>query len=151
MKRRTILGLLIAVIAIVAVFTCWNWPRSDESLSKAIVGTWRATDLSNGALHKRSEGVKDELASFQPDGTLIYTVESQANERPTTTETWGWRVEKGRLQVRYQDQGEGDTGTWMPQLKISVSDTNLTIYRKNYPSKEFIRINAAIPVTSRPV
>jgi len=146
MKRNIVLGLLIAGIAVISAY--WAWPRSDESLAKTIVGTWRAIDPNNGALHKRSEGVKDEQASFRADGTLTYTVESDANERPTKTEKWGWRVRKGRLQLQYL--GEGSAQAWMRPVKFSVSETKLSIRRKNYPAKTFNRVSGASPTTSRP-
>lgn len=146
MKRNIILGLLIAGIGI--VFTFWLWPQNDESITKILVGTWRADDPNNGALHKQSEGVKNEQVTFYPDGTLIYTVESDADDQPTKTEHWGWRVRGGRLQVQYL--GEGNTQAWMRPVKCDCSQTKFSIRRKNYPAKVFTRIKEADSVTSHP-
>ena len=146
MKRNVVLGLLVAGIAVVSAY--WAWPRSDASLAKAIIGTWRAVDPNNGALHKRSEGVTKEQVNFGADNTLIYIVESNSNEQPTKTETWGWRVREGRLQLQYL--GEGSAHEWMRPVKFSVSDTQLSIRRKNYPAKVFTRVGDASPVASCP-
>lgn len=135
-RRIAILALSIVAVAI----AWWAWPRSDKSLAEAVVGTWRAVDPNNGALHKRSEGVKNEEVTFRPDGTLIYVVESLAGGPPPKTEQWGWRVQKRRLQLQYL--GEGSTQEWMSPVKLSVSATRLSLYRKSFPVKEFTRVSS---------
>ena len=135
-KRIVVLGLLIAAVAI----AWWAWPRSDKSLAAAVVGTWRAVDPNNDALHKRSEGVKNEEVTFKPDGTLLYVVDFLSDGTPAKTEQWGWRVQKRRLQLQYV--GEGSTQEWMSPVKLSVSATRLSLCRKSYPVKEFTRVSS---------
>ena len=156
MSRRTwaVIGVL-AALTVTAVF--YFRPRSDAELSADMVGQWVATDLGNASLHKHEEGVEREEIEIQGDGTLTYHVklktgsasEPSATSTPASTRpalalnmqngsSWGWRVAKGRLQIK--DLGPDSTQEWMPPLKFSVSRNTLTLRRRNFDAKEFKRL-----------
>lgn len=133
--------LIFCLVLIGATLAAWRiWPQDDLALQKALVGAWRADDVSNSALHRRKAGVKTEQAVFQPDGKLTYTVSADSDKSPPAGEPWGWEVVKGRLVLRYL--GSGSTEERMSPLRFSLSDGRLSIHRKGYPSKDFTRISS---------
>ncbi|MCC6270866.1 MAG: hypothetical protein IT190_06280 [Microbacteriaceae bacterium] len=112
--------------------------KSDEEMSAALVGTWRAEDPSNAALHRRQGPVESEEIRFAADGTLQYRVKAQNKDETPQEESWAWKVMKGRLIVRFVT-GSG-VQDWERPLPFSVSTTQLSIERKGYPSKQFVRV-----------
>lgn len=137
MRRRIVVSLALVLVA--GAVTLWAWPVSDAAMRKSVLGTWRAVDPNNGALHKRTSGVSSEQATFQADGTARYQVDAQPQNGASKTEQWRWRIEDGRLLLAYA--GEGSAEEWLPSLKFTLSGAKLAIYRKNFPAKEFVRIN----------
>lgn len=124
----------------VGVIAYFSWPRSDESLRAALVGSWRAADVSNDALHRRKQGVASEDVTVRDDGTLLYRVALKTDPAPPSPETWNWEVRKGRLLLRFV--GAGGTGDAMPPLRFSVGRSTLSIYRSGHPTKTFQRVAA---------
>jgi len=139
----------LAVTAIVAagVASVLLWPKSDKALSAALVGHWRAVDPGNPTLHKHEEGVEKEEITIKADGRLSYSIvlKPGSSSKPVSSQhispagdLWGWKVVKGRLAIR--DLGPGSTQEWLPSLKFSVSRNRLSISRRQFAAKEFIRV-----------
>jgi hypothetical protein len=134
---------VVAGVLIVGLVYALRSPQNDGAQAEVLVGEWRAQDTTNDALHRRDGGVQRERLLVRPDGTLSYLVEEMesgegATTQPTLDRTeWGWKVEDGRLFVR--DIGEGSTQEWFGSLKFDVDHETLTILRKKYPPKRFVR------------
>jgi hypothetical protein len=140
------LGCTVLVCALLAAFA--GCSKDDEAASRELIGTWRAVDPANPALHKQKTPVEREEVVVRPDGLLLYTV------MPTSTATapaatspaaqaarsdrWGWKVQKGRLLLQYRGEDGADAGT-LP-IKFTVSADKLSLNRKGYPAKEFVRV-----------
>jgi len=144
MKKRLLPVAVVAGVVIVGLVYGLRSPKHDGALAEVLVGEWRAEDTSNSALHRRDDGeVHRERLVVRPDGTLSYLVEEVDDAAGATTQPvldrteWGWKVEDGRLFVR--DIGEGSTQEWLSSLKFDVDHDTLTIVRKKYPPKRFVR------------
>jgi hypothetical protein len=138
MTRRKTSGLAVLIVAVVGAVVWYRWPQDDRALAAAIVGSWQAVDPTNNALHKRQEGVDIEKAVFQADGKLTYILESKSKPNTSKREPWGWKVQKGRLSLRYA--GEDSAQEWLGSIPFTVTSTTLSIERKGFPVKEFTRI-----------
>jgi hypothetical protein len=139
MTRPKIIGLLIGLAVVVAAIIIVRWPKDDRSLTQAMVGTWQAVEPTNAALHKRVEGVDVERVIFSSDGSLTYILESKSDPKSSKVEPWGWKIEKGELMIRYL--GEDSTKEWYHPIRFKLSETTLSINRKGFPTKVFIRVN----------
>jgi hypothetical protein len=133
---KVALAVLVVVVAVSAIILCW--PRSDRELSKACIGTWRAVDPTNAALHMEEAEVASETVVIRPDGNLEYTVKPASPTETDRTETWGWKIEHGHLRLQFR--GSGNAEPWLAPLEMSVDGTALRIHRAEYPVKEFERV-----------
>ena len=130
--------LVVPVVAVAVLAIILYTLKSDRALSEACVGTWRAVDPANAALHLEESDVESETAVIRPDGTLEYIVKRSPPTETERRETWGWKIEMGQLHLRFR--GSGDTEPWLAPLKISVAKATLRIHRDGYPVKEFERV-----------
>ena len=133
LKNPWFMGGMVAVVVVVGSLWFFHKP-SDAALAGQLIGTWKATDPSNAALHKQKEPVASEEVVIQKDGNLLYTFASPANRQ---TDRWGWKVQKGRLVLQFR--GEGGTDDWMMPVRFTISGDTLSLHRRNFPAKEFVR------------
>lgn len=141
-KKSTKIVLVICGIALLlgAGITFAKWPRSDQELHAALLGLWRAEDPDNGALHHRKAAVQSEEVLFNTDGRVAYTVRMKSDASPPKGEPWGWEVVKGKLVLR--DLGEGSTQERYAPVRFDVNKSTLTIRRKAFPPKVFLRVTS---------
>ena len=140
------LGCTLLVCALVAGIS--GCSKDDETASRELIGTWRAVDPANPALHKQKTPVEREEVVVRPDGFLLYSVIPAATAtapaasapaaQAARSDRWGWKVQKGRLLLQYHGEDGSDAGT-LP-VKFTVTADKLSLNRKGYPAKEFVRV-----------
>ena len=141
MKRKGVAGLVVGVIIACVIGL---WPQSDEESARLLVGVWQASDPANTALHGHKDGVRWEIALFADDGSFLYEIlptQTPAATQPAEqiNRLWAWKIQNGRLFL--MDMGPNSTGECMQALKISVSRKSLSLRRKGFATKEFVRMN----------
>lgn len=137
-KSKAALWIVAALLAAGGIAYA-RWPRSDQSLRAAVIGTWRAEDPDNAALHHRKAAVQSEEAVFDADGRLLYAVQLKSDAKPPAGEPWGWEIIKGKLVLR--DLRAGSTQERLAPLHFTIRGTDLSINRKTYPTKIFRRVS----------
>lgn len=139
-QRRLLVALgivgVIGVVAVVILLT--RRTMTDDELRAAIIGRWRALDVTNSSLHQRKDTVISEEIEIRRDGTLEYDITLPPEEGKPIADPYAWEIVRGKLQLRYT--GPGATGDMLPRLKVIVRDSRLSIPRSGYPVKEFERI-----------
>lgn len=140
-KRRKLslfIGVAAVTVGVILLVVLTRKKMSDEELAAALVGRWRALDVSNASLHQRKEGVATEEIEFRSDGTLEYDITLPPGQGKPILDPYAWEIVRGKLQLRYT--GPGATGDMLPRLKVKVSDGRLSVPRSGYPLKEFERV-----------
>jgi len=133
---KVVLIVLVVAVALSAIIL--YLPRSDRALSEACVGTWRAVDPTNAALHMEKSEVASETVVIHADGSLEYAIKTSPPTETDRTDTWAWKIEKGQLRLQFRESGDAEP--WLAPLGISVAKATLRIRRDGYPVKEFERV-----------
>jgi len=135
--KSMLIGSSLAVMIVFQGAGC-SKSTDDATVSQNFVGTWKALDTGNKTLHLRDEAVASETVVVCADGTLRYNLTLEAEPDHPQTDHWKWQIRDGKLLLRFVNQGQ--PGDWLPPLHLKVSSDRLTISRKNFPDKQFVRI-----------
>lgn len=143
MKKQQIIRAAIVVVlvgGVAAFFLTRKRPVDDQALKASLIGSWKALDLSNAALHNHRDGVDQEDVVFKTDGTLVYRVVPKPGDGKAESEPYSWEIVKGKLQLRYM--GAGSTQEVLPRLKVKVDGSRLSIERRGFSTKVFERADS---------
>ncbi len=143
MKNQKIIRTAIVVVLVggVAVFFLMRkHPVDDQALKASLIGSWKAVDLNNAALHNHRDGVAHEDVVFKSDGTLVYRVVPKPGNGEPESDPYSWEIVKGKLQLRYT--GTGSTQEALPRLKVRVDGSRLSIERRGFSTKVFERADS---------
>lgn len=142
MNKRVVLVASVLVIAIALVFVLRQSFKSvdDQTLTKMLVGTWRARDVENGALNHRKGGVEKEEVIVGGDGTLRYVVVPKPGQGDPAEDHYSWKVSKGKLRLRLV--GPSGVQDELPSIPISIDQSTLSLRRRGYSTKVFDRVSS---------
>jgi|CXWL01.1.fsa_nt_gi hypothetical protein len=138
-KKRITIALVVVCVAGVASFALMRGKKVDDgALRASLVGSWRATDAGNSALHRNKGGVASEDVEFSPNGSLVYRVVPKVGKGEIQVDTYSWDIVKGKLQLRYT--GAGSTMDKLPRIRVSVDGDRMSMQMRGYSDKVFERV-----------